>query len=249
MVHARIRLHLAMLAAMISLVACGGPSPGTASPRPAGLAASSPPAGVATPTAPIGQTPSPTLTAATVLPSGSSEAAIDEAGISLPVPDGWQRLGAADLGDPAVRDGLAADYPGTSAMLDAADAVSGRADLVFLAVAPTGQGAGAAPANVAVFTSQPPVSGLLLDIASGFIDGGFQDALGVGEPERTRIDTPVGEAIRLEYALPVAGSARLLMVAWVIGAPNATLLVTAMTPPGSVSGFDPDAMIAGAQAR
>ncbi|MDH4141336.1 MAG: hypothetical protein OEV61_01885 [Chloroflexota bacterium] len=249
MIRARIRLRLLALAAMISLAACGGPSPGTASPRPAGLAASPPPASLPTPTRPTRQAPSPTLTAAAVLPSGSSEAAIDEAGITLPLPDGWQRLGAADLGDPAVRDGLAADYPGASAMLDAADAVSGRADLVFLAVAPTGQGAGTAPANVAVLTSQPPVSGLLLDIASGFIDGGFQDALGVGEPERTRLDTPVGEAIRLEYAMPVAGSAGLLMVAWVIGAPDATLLVTAMTPAGSISGFDPDAMIAGAQAR
>jgi hypothetical protein len=221
MIRARIRLRLLALAAMISLAACGGPSPGTASPRPAGLAASPPPASLPTPTRPTRQAPSPTLTAAAVLPSGSSEAAIDEAGITLPLPDGWQRLGAADLGDPAVRDGLAADYPGASAMLDAADAVSGRADLVFL----------------------------LLDIASGFIDGGFQDALGVGEPERTRLDTPVGEAIRLEYAMPVAGSAGLLMVAWVIGAPDATLLVTAMTPAGSISGFDPDAMIAGAQAR
>jgi hypothetical protein len=156
-------------------------------------------------------------------------------------------LHAADLADPAARRELATTYPGAASMLEAIVAAGDRTEVVFLAVGPA-SAADALPPNMAVLVSQPSVSGLLLDLVTGFIDTGLRDALVIGEPARGRVDTPVGEASRLEYSMAGMTDAPMQLVAWVIGAPDATLLVTTMTPIES-GGVDPDALIAASEVR
>lgn len=182
-------------------------------------------------------------------PPGTSLVEVPAAGIAVPVPDGWQQLQAADLADPDTRRDLAATYPGAASMLAAISSAGDRTEVVFLALDPGGTAADAVPANLAVLVSEPSVSGLLLDFVTGFIDMGFRDTLGVGEPERERVQTPIGEGIRLGYSMPGATDVPARLVAWVIGAPDATVLVTAMTPLESDAEVDPDALIAAAEVR
>jgi hypothetical protein len=99
-------------------------------------------------------------------------------------------------------------------------------------------------ADIAVLVSQPSVGGPLLDFVAGFIDTGFRDAFGAGEPERARVGTPVGEAIRFRYRLPGGGDTPPAAVAWVIGAPAGTLLISVMGPSDIVADLDPDSLIA-----
>ena len=88
------------------------------------------------------------------------------------------------------------------------------------------------------------MSGLLLELAAGFIDSGLRDSLGLGESERSRVRTPLGDAVRLSYA-PRPGTP--VTVAWVIGAPRGTLLISTMGVAGAPGGMDPEAIVSGLQ--
>jgi len=182
------------------------------------------------------------LTAPAPAPPGTALVTVPEAGIALPVPDGWRQVSAADLADPAIRQDLATRYPGTGSLLEAAEAMGDRAEIAFLAVDPAAQRTGTVPASIAVLVSQPSVSGLLLELVSGFISDGFQDVLGAGEPDRDRVGTPLGRAVRLAFALPSSEPSEAL--AWVVGAPAGTLLVSVMGPTSVLDSFDPDALMA-----
>lgn len=234
------------VAAMVA-GACGATASGSG--RPGSPSWTDPSTAGPTPSLAPRPTPSPTAAAPMTPPPGTSLVEIPAAGIAVPVPDGWQQLQAADLADPAARRDLATTYPGAASILEAIVAAGDRAEVVFLAIGPAGPEADAVPPNIAVLVSQPSVSGLLLDFVTGFIDEGLQDLLDLGEPERGRVDTPVGEAIRLEYAMPAAKGAPARFVAWVIGAPDATLLITTITPIASGATVDPDALISASEVR
>lgn len=233
------------LAATLVLGGCGASAasapatsrPGLGSPAPVGSPVSSP----------AERTVRPTLvpTAGPTVRPGTTGVPIPAAGIVLPVPDGWRRVDGKDLTDPAVRADLIATFPGTGQLLQAADAMGDRAAPAFVAVDPAAAG-GDDPlaANIAVLVSQPSVSGPLLDFVAGFIDTGFRDAFGAAEPERDRVQTPAGEAVRFRYRLPGGGDTPLVAVAWVIGAPSGTLLVSVMGPSDIVADLDPDGLIA-----
>lgn len=247
---------LALAIAATFVAACGTEASGSAPPTPG-----------PTPTS----APSPSVPAAAVTPPpGTSLVEIPAAGLAIPVPDDWRQLDAADLADPGIRGDLAAAYPGADALLEAMVAAGDRSEVVFLAVAPPGSAEGSAapgessaapadgsaapaeatlPASIAVLVSQPSVSGLLLEFVTGFIDRGLQDALDVGEPERRSVSTPVGDAIRLSYSMPAPADPPMGLVAWVIGAPDATVLVATTTPLGSDGGIDPDPLVAAAEVR
>jgi hypothetical protein len=79
---------------------------------------------------------------------------------------------------------------------------------------------------------------------AGFIGSGFADSFGATETERERVETPVGEAVRLKYSLPGGGDTPVQASVWVIGAPSGTLLVSMMGPVGVLSDIDPEALIA-----
>jgi len=223
---ARVALALVLLAA-----GCGASS--TPTPRP-------------TPTPPP-PTPSPLATPVVTPPPGIALIDVPEAGIRIPVPGGWELVGAAALADPSVRDSLAATYPGSARLLAAIDQLGDRAEPVFLAADPSPASlAGPLASNLSVLVSQPSVGGFLLDFVAGFIADGLTEALGATDgPVRDRVDLPMGEAVRLRYALPAGDGAQIEAVAWVIGAPAGTLLVTLMGTRAALGELDPDA-IAGA---
>lgn len=234
--------------AALLLLGCGA-SAGT-TPAPPGatastISASSPPTPsvAATPS----DTPTPTvgLTEVPAAPPGTTDVEIPEAGIVIPVPDGWRLVDGEGLADPAVRDELAATYPGARQLLAAADAMGDRATPEFLAVDPSAAGGPDGPTapNIAVLVSQPSVSGPLLDLVAGFIGTGFKDAFGAAESARDRVSTPLGEAIRFRYQLPAVGDTAVEAFAWVIGAPAGTLLISVMGPADILADIDPDALI------
>lgn len=223
-------------AAALLVAGCAAPAPSATSP------ATPSPSPIATPSP--RPTPSPSPTPPPSPPAGTAYVDIPEAGIRLPVPLGWVSLGAAALADPAVLDALPATYPGSGALLAAIDELGGRAEPVSLAADPSPASlAGPLASNLSVLVSQPSVGGFLLDFVAGFIADGLSGALGAtGEPARDRVQLPAGEAVRLRYAIPAAGGEEIVAVAWVIGAPAGTLLVTLMGTASALGELDPDAI-------
>lgn len=235
------------LAGVLLLTAgCGTPAPPTAPPTVP--PATSSPAPVPTPTArPPIATASPSASPLPTAPPGTTFIDIPEAGIRLPVPDGWEPIGAEALADPVAREAIAAKYPGSGKLLGALDQLGSRAQPVFLAADPSAASlAGSLAPNISVLVSQPSVGGVLLDIAAGFIKDALTKVLGAtGEPAQQKVTLPVGEAVRFHYAIPTADGEDILADAWVIGAPGGTLLVTLMGTASTLGDVDPDA-VAGA---
>ncbi len=170
---------------------------------------------------------------------------VPAAGARLPVPEGWEQADAEALEDQDRRADIVARYPGADALLAAAAEMGDRAVPAFVAFDPSTAGTGAGLAtNIAVLVAQPSVSGPLLDLVAGFIGGGFKDAFGAEETARERVDTPLGEAVRLEYALPPRDGVALTAVEYVIGAPAGTVLVSILGPSNVVASLEPDALVA-----
>ena len=179
-------------------------------------------------------------------PPGTALVDVPEAGILLPVPVGWESVGADALRVPATRAALAARYPGSGMLLGSFDQLGGRAEPVFLAAdpSPASLASPLAP-SVSVLVSQPSVGGFLLDFAAGFIGDGLTDVLGATEgPVRDRIQLSAGEAVRFRYTIPAAGGEEIVAVAWVIGAPGGTLLITLVGTASVLGDLDPDALAA-----
>jgi hypothetical protein len=226
----------------VCLLAAGcGPSPSSTAPSAvssAGPTARRPPAASAPASSP---TPGPTRDASPArsaqptqpsAPPGTAFVPIADAGILLPVPLGWRMLTAAQLADPATRADLSATYPGMGTMLAAFNDVSARASPAFLAVDPTGaRKDGPMVANLSVLTSQPSAGGPLLDFVAGFICDGLAQFIGAGaKPAREHHQLPVGDGVRCAYDVPAGNGGSITAVAWVIGAPSGTLLVTLVGP-------------------
>jgi hypothetical protein len=172
--------------------------------------------------------------------------AVPEAGILLPVPSSWQTIGAAELADPTVQADLAASYPGAAELLAAVDDLDGWAAPALLAVDPAAAGTSGAPAaSLSVLVSQPAVAGPLLDLAAGFICDALADLLATSSTVREREQLPVGEAVRCPYDLPAGVDGPRIAEAWVIGAPDATLLVTLIGRASALDGLTA-AAVAGA---
>jgi hypothetical protein len=223
------------LVATLLVAGCTTPAPSaTASPSP-----------VVTPS--LSPTPAPSPTPPPSAPTGTARVPVPEAGIRIPVPLEWALLDAASLADPALRATLPSTYPGSGALVAAIDELDGRAEPVFLAVDPAPPTpAGPLATNLSVLVSQPSVGGFLLDFVAGFIADGLSEALGAtGEPGRDRVALPAGEAVRLRFTIPAVGGEEMVAVAWVIGAPAGTLLLTVLGTASAVGDLDPDA-IAGA---
>jgi len=227
------------LTLVVALLAAGCGSPGPATPpatAPPTLAPTTAPPTLAPTTAPASLLPTP--------PPGTALVDVPAAGIRLPVPVGWERFGSDVFTDPAGRDALAATYPGSRVLIGAVDELGGRSEPVFLAADPSPASlAGPLASNLSVLVSQPSVGGFLLDLVAGFIGDGLTEALGATEdPARDRVTLPAGEAVRLRYVLATGDGMELLAVAWVIGAPAGTLLVTLMGTTAALGDLDPDAL-------
>ena len=229
--------------ALAGLIAAGciGPPPSPSpSPTPSQTPSPSP-----RPTVPPATATPTSATAPATPPSGTVLVDVPAAGARLPVPVGWEQADADALDDPVRRADIVARYPGADALLAAAAELGDRAVPAFVAFDPSTAGTGTGLAtNIAVLVAQPSVSGPLLDLVAGFIGGGFKDAFGAEETARQRVDTPLGEAVRLEYALPPQDGVALTAVQYVIGAPAGTLLVSVLGPADVVSALDPDALVA-----
>ena len=199
-----------------------------------GAAASVPPSASPSASSPSGS-PSPGSGLPSVSPSpppGTAFVEVSEAGILLPVPVGWRTLTGTEITDPATRASLAVTYPGAAAFLQAMDQVGGYAKPALLAIDPSAAGK-AIPlaANLSVLVAPESVSGPLLGVIAGFICDGLAQVVGAtGPASRERVTLPIGEAIRCAYDVPASTGTPILAVAWVIGAPAGTLLVTALGP-------------------
>jgi len=242
---ARMSGAAALMAGLVVLAAAGcapsapssGPSRGpSASPVP--TSSPSPTAQPATPAA------SPTVVPSG--PAGTVMVEIPEGGIWLPVPAGWVQIPAADLADPARREEIAEQYPGSGTLLAQTDRLNGQASPAFLAVDPLASSRGEPlAANLSVMATQPSVGGPLLDFAVGFIADGMAETLeATAPPVRERVPTQVGDAVRIRMEVPPRGGHEIVAEAWVIGAPRATLLITLLGPRTAMNGLDPDAFAA-----
>jgi hypothetical protein len=167
---------------------------------------------------------------------------VPEAGIMVPVPDSWEQVPPGDLTDPDRRKDLEQRFPGTSALLEQADRLGNRAVPVLLAVDPSDASrSGSFATNLSVLATEPSVGGLLLDLVAGFIADGIAGTLGAPSPPRERVELPAGEAVRLEFDVPPSEDGRPMMaIAWVIGTPDATVLVTLMGSEAALASIRPD---------
>jgi hypothetical protein len=162
----------------------------------------------------------------------------------VPVPASWEQIPPGDLTDPARRADLERRFPGTSTLMQQADRLGDRAVPVLLAVDPSeASGSGTFATNLSVLATQPSVGGFLLDFATGFIADGMAETLGAGSPAREHVDLPAGEAIRLDFDVPPDETGLpMAAIAWVIGAPGATVLVTMMGSEAALASIQPDAI-------
>jgi hypothetical protein len=219
------------MAAIVALAGCT-PTPPT---RGAGATTAAEP----TPTASARETSDPAP------PPGTTQVEIPAAGISLAIPDGWRQVTGTELADPAVRADLAGTYPGAGSLLEVTDAMGNRATPAFIAVDPSAAETDVPlAANIAVLVSQPSVSGPLLALVAGFVDAGFRDAFGAPTPGRDRVETPLGDAIRIRYELSGGDATPLEAHVWLIGAQAGTLVISVMGAADVVAELDPDALIA-----
>jgi hypothetical protein len=178
-------------------------------------------------------------------PPGTGLVDIPEAGLRLPVPEGWASVDTEALADDAVRADLAERYPGAGALLDAVAAMGDRAVPAYAAFDPTADGSSTPlTTTIAVLVSQPSVGGPLLDLVAGFVGAGLVDAFDAVEASRTRVATPLGEAIRLEHALAPRDGTEVVAVTWLVGAPKGTVLISVLGTEEAVSALDPDALVA-----
>lgn len=229
----------AVIAAALTLAGCGG---GVATPAPTALVTAGATPAATPPSDPPSVMPSPA--GSPPPPAGTAYLAVPAAGILLPVPDGWELVDADALADPDELERIAAAYPGADRLLRSLERLGGRAEPVLLAADP-GPASVAAPiaTNLSVMVAQPSTSGILLDLVAGFIADGLREALGAdADPVRTRVDLPAGEAVRLAYTL--GGDEGVVAIAWVVGAPAGTLLVTAIGTADALDKLDPDALAA-----
>lgn len=225
--------------ALVAVAGCASPVP-TPPPTPSPVPAT--PAPTQAPT----DAPTPSPTAAPTpgeAPPGTVLVDIPDAGLRMPVPAGWEQLDAGALGDPARREEIVARYPGAGALLDAAAEMGEQAVPAFAAFDPAAGPDVMLTPNIAVLVSQPSVGGPLLDLVAGFVGGGLEDAFGAEETARERLATPLGEAVRLEYALPPAGGTAMTAVEYLVGAPAGTLLVSVMGPADVIAALDPDSLV------
>ena len=162
-------------------------------------------------------------------------------------PQGWASVDAEALADDATRAGLAERYPGAGSLLDAVASMGDRAVPVYAAFDPGAEGSSTPlTSTIAVLVSQPSVGGPLLDLVAGFVGVGFEEAFDAEEVARTRVATPLGEAVRLEHALAPVDGTELVAVTWLVGAPRGTLLISVLGTRDAVAAMDPDALVAGA---
>ena len=171
---------------------------------------------------------------------------VPAAGLRLPVPEGWELADAEALDDPARRADIVARYPGADALLAAAAEMGDRAVPAFAAFDPR------LPARTSRWPPTSPCSspsrrsaGRCWTSSRGSSAAGFKDAFGAEETARERVATPLGEAVRLEYALPPRDGVALTAVEYVIGAPAGTVLVSVLGPADVVASLDPDALRGG----
>ena len=243
----------AALALLVLAAVPWGCAPAPAMTPSATMPAATPPTSTATP-APPSRTPSstpdpasPSTTPPPSPPPGTGAVDIPEAGLRLPVPASWAAVDAEALADAAALAELAERYPGAGSLLDAVASMGDRAVPVFAAFDPGADGSSTPlTSTIAVLVSQPSVGGPLLDLVAGFVGAGFEDAFDAEEVARSRVATPLGEAVRLEHALAPVDGTELVAVTWLVGAPRGTLLISVLGTRDAVAAMDPDAIIAGA---
>jgi hypothetical protein len=239
------RALIALLVLLAFVAVAAGCSPAQATPPPA---TSPPPSATPAPSRTPPPPPSseaPSATARPTPPPGTGAVDIPEAGLRLPVPDGWESVAADELADDAVRADLAERYPGAGSLLDAVAAMGDRAVPVYAAFDPAADGSSTPlTTTIAVLVSQPSVGGPLLDLVAGFVGAGLEDAFDAVEASRTRVATPLGEAIRLQHALAPRDGTEVVAVTWLVGAPKGTVLISVLGTEEAVSALDPDALVA-----
>lgn len=232
----RLGIAVALLVAGCgSSVTDGSPSP-TARPSPSATPSAAP--------TPSPSPPSPLPPAPAEAPAGTTWVETQEAGLLVPVPDGWTQVPPGDVLDPARRAELEQRFPGAVTLLAQADRLGDWADPVLLAVDPSAASqAGPLTANLSVLATQPSVTGPLLDFVAGFIADGIADTLDAPSPDRRKVVLPAGEAVELEFDVPPGEDGRpVTAIAWVIGAPGGTVLVTLMGSREALAGLEPDTL-------
>lgn len=239
--------RLALLAAAVAglalgVAAClGTPAPSTSPPSPSPSASPSPSTVAVTASPDASRAPS-----AAPLPPGDALVDVPEAGIRLAVPAAWEVMDADDFADPVARADIVSRYPGIARLLEAAEQMGDRATPALVAVDPSAAGTSGSPGqSVSVLVAQPPVSGPLLDFVAGFIADGFVDEFGSSDPERSRIDTAMGEAVRLQFDIEAPDGSPMVATAYLVGATEGTLLIMVMGSPDAAPASDPDPLILG----
>ena len=165
------------------------------------------------------------------------------------MPDGWEQADAEALGDPDRRADLVARYPGADALLAAAAEMGDRAVPAFVALDPSTAGTGCRTGLQRRRARRPAVG----QWAPARPRGGVhrrrvQGRVPAEETARERVATPLGEAVRLEYALAPRDGLALTAVEYVIGAPAGTVLVSVLGPADVVASLEPDAFVAAMEA-
>lgn len=187
------RQLVAALAVSIALAACGGGGATTGSATPSGGGPSP---------ADVSRSPA----ASAELPAGWTNAVIDEAGFSIGLPDGWQKISFEDVNASGAFDAMKSANPEAAGVLQQAqDAIAaGQIALFAFDSQPTDPSRTFA-ANVNVINTGA-ASGTAGEAADGMANLIRQQVPVTGDVQTDTVDLPAGSAGVVRYRWKVAGA-------------------------------------------
>jgi hypothetical protein len=216
---ARVGLALSVVLALVGAVCAVGRSGDTTTAtadRPA-VAVHEP-----DPTTTTTSTTSTTHAPATLAPAGFHT--VTGPGISLAVPDGWTTVNPADLHLSAAR--LRSIYPDMDPDLLQAASAAAEKGAIFVAVDMAGEGRGSS-VNVLSVPAELPLD-QMDDVVAGLRSSGLDVR------NTTTFDHPLGRAVRISFAITVAGRTMEGLQFW-LPVNGATYVITATAGPTDVA--------------
>jgi hypothetical protein len=185
----RTRRTIAALALALVVAACGQDAP---TPTPAATPSPTP---VATPSPTLAATPSAEADA----PDGWRRISVAERGFSLAVPEEWEELSPAIIGDSGIMEQLFAANPDAATALEQARAAlsSGQIALFAFDTDPAGLDSGFATNLNAIDVG--PVEGTAEQAAEEVADAVRQQIPITGEVESDTVSLPAGDAALISY--------------------------------------------------
>jgi hypothetical protein len=184
---------IAALALGLVVTACGQDAP-TPSPSPSPTS-TPPPTPVATPTSSVAEGPPADVDAS----NGWRRISVAERGFSLEVPDGWEELSPAIIGESGIMEQLLAANPDAAVALEQARAALSSGQIALFAFDTDVEGLAAGFATNLNMIDVGPVEGTVEQAAAEVTETVRQQIPLTGDVESDMVSLPAGDAALIRY--------------------------------------------------